>query len=131
MRVATYSRISTDEGRQPFSLEAQADRLKAHIASQDGWHLVSAYSDQVSGKTLNRPGVRQALEDARAGTFDLLLVFKVDRLARSMSSLVNVLERLESYGVAFRSVSEPFDTSTAAGRMMIQMLGFSRNLSAK
>ncbi|CAN5767286.1 hypothetical protein BH23ACT12_BH23ACT12_04930 [soil metagenome] len=126
VNVATYSRISTDEDRQPFSLEAQADKLQDHIARQEGWRLVRTYTDQVSGKTLNRPGLKQALADARAGSFDLLLVFlvfKVDRLARSTSGLVNVLEALETSRVAFRSVSEPFETTTAAGRMMIQMLG--------
>ena len=123
MKVATYSRISTDEDRQPFSLEAQKDRLTAYISAQDGWTLARAYSDQVSGKTLNRPGLAQALADASDKRYELLLVFKVDRLARSTSGLVQVLEGLEADGVAFRSVSEPFDTSTAAGRMMIQMLG--------
>lgn len=123
MKVATYSRISTDEDRQPFSLGAQKDRLEAYISSQDGWTLTRSYTDQVSGKTLDRPGLGQALTDARNKRFELLLVFKVDRLARSTSGLVQVLEGLDAAGVAFRSVSEPFDTSTAAGRMMIQMLG--------
>lgn len=123
MKVATYSRISTDEDRQPFSLGAQKDRLEAYIAVQDGWTLARSYTDQVSGKTLDRPGLSQALTDAREKRYELLLVFKVDRLARSTSGLVQVLEGLDAAGVAFRSVSEPFDTSTAAGRMMIQMLG--------
>lgn len=123
MKVATYSRISTDEDRQPFSLEAQMDRLKSYISAHDGWTLARSYSDQVSGKTLDRPGLKQALADAQDKRYDLLLVYKVDRLARSTSGLVQVLEGLDVAGVAFRSVSEPFDTSTAAGRMMIQMLG--------
>jgi site-specific DNA recombinase len=63
------------------------------------------------------------LADARAGRYDLLLVFTVDRLARSVSGLAQVLEALDTAGVAFRSASEPFDTSTPAGRMMVQMLG--------
>jgi hypothetical protein len=68
-------------------------------------------------------GPPQALRDARRGRYELLLVFKVDRLARSTGGLARVLEELDSTGVAFRSASEPFDTSTAAGRMMVQMLG--------
>jgi site-specific DNA recombinase len=77
----------------------------------------------MSGKRLDRPGLQQALHDARTGRYDLLLVFKVDRLARSTGGLAKVLEELDACGVAFRSASEPFDTSTAAGRMMMQMLG--------
>lgn len=123
VKVATYCRISTDEERQPFSLEAQTERLGAYVASQRGWRLVRSYVDRVSGKTLERPGLQQALAEARLGYYELLLVFKVDRLARSTSGLARVLEELEAAGVAFRSMSEPFDTSTAAGRMMVQMLG--------
>lgn len=123
MRVATYARISTDEARQPFSLEAQADRLSAYVSTQPGWVLARSYTDQMTGKSLERPGLQRALSDARAGRYDLLLVFKVDRLARSTSGLLLLLEQLQAAGVAFRSASEPLDTSTAAGRMMLQMLG--------
>ncbi len=123
MRVATYCRISTDEERQPFSLEAQTDRLRSYVASQPGWVITRSFVDQMSGKTLDRPGLQQALIDARHGRFDMLLVFKVDRLARSTLGLARVLEELEAAGVVFRSASEPFDTGTAAGRMMVQMLG--------
>jgi len=85
--------------------------------------LARSYSDRMSGKRLDRPGLQQALCDARAGRYELLLVFKVDRLARSTGGLAKVLEELDIAGVAFRSASEPFDTATAAGRMMMQMLG--------
>jgi site-specific DNA recombinase len=123
VRVALYRRISTDEERQPFSLDAQQERLAAYVAVQPGWVLTRSYSDRMSGKRLDRPGLQQALHDARTGRYDLLLVFKVDRLARSTGGLAKVLEELDKAGVAFRSASEPFDTSTAAGRMMVQMLG--------
>lgn len=56
MRVATYCRISTDEERQPFSLEAQTDRLRSYVASQPGWAITRSFVDQMSGKTLDRPG---------------------------------------------------------------------------
>jgi site-specific DNA recombinase len=123
VRVAVYRRISTDEERQPFSLDAQQERLAAYVAAQPGWALTCSYSDRMSGKRLDRPGLQQALHDARTSRYDLLLVFKVDRLARSTGGLAKVLEELDACGVAFRSASEPFDTSTAAGRMMMQMLG--------
>jgi site-specific DNA recombinase len=66
VRVAIYLRISTDEERQPFSLEAQQERLAAYVAVQPGWVLARSYSDRMSGKRLNRPALQQALHDARA-----------------------------------------------------------------
>ena len=123
MRVATYTRISTDEDHQPFSLEAQAGRLDAYIASQDAWGKVRAFTDQRSGATLERPGLQRCLAEAKAGRFDLLLVYRVDRLSRSVRGLAQILEDLDNLGVAFRSATEPFDTTTPAGRMMFQMLG--------
>jgi site-specific DNA recombinase len=123
VKVATYRRISTDEERQPFSLDAQQERLAAYVAVRPGWVLTRSYSDRMSGKRLDRPGLQQALHAARAGRYELLLVFKVDRLARSTGGLARVLEELDGAGIAFRSASEPFDTATAAGRMMMQMLG--------
>jgi site-specific DNA recombinase len=123
MRVATYTRISTDEERQPYSLGAQATRLESYIASQDGWELIRTFTDQCSGATLDRPALQHALREARAQRFDLLLVYRVDRLARSVRGLAHILEELDGAGVAFRSATEPFDTATSAGRMMVQMLG--------
>jgi site-specific DNA recombinase len=123
MRVATYTRISTDEERQPYSLGAQASRLESYIASQEGWELIRTFTDQCSGATLDRPALQRALREARAQRFDLLLVYRVDRLARSVRGLAHILEELDGAGVAFRSATEPFDTATSAGRMMVQMLG--------
>lgn len=121
--MATYTRSSTDEEHQPYSLEAQAGRLEAYIASQDGWELARSFTDQLSGATLGRPGLTRALSETRARRFDLLLVYRVDRLSRSVRGLAQILEELDQAGVAFRSATEPFDTSTPAGRMMVQMLG--------
>jgi len=123
VRVATYTRISTDEDRQPFSLGAQAERLDAYGRSQDGWRIVRRFTDQASGATLDRPGLRQALSEASAGVYELLLVYRVDRLSRSVRQLAQTAEELERSGVALRSATEPFDTSSPAGKMMLQMLG--------
>jgi len=123
MRVATYTRISTDEDHQPYSLEAQAERLGAYVKSQPDWELTRRFSDQASGASTERPGLKRALAEARAGRFDLLLVYRVDRFSRSVRGLAQLLEDLDAAGVAFRSATEPFDTTTAAGRMMVQMLG--------
>jgi len=123
MRVATYTRISTDEENQPYSLGAQDDRLGAYIRSQDGWEPGLRYTDQMTGSTLERPDLQRALADARAGRFELLLVYRVDRLARSVRGLAQILDELDQARVLFRSATEPFDTGSAAGRMMVQMLG--------
>jgi len=115
VRVATYTRISTDEERQPYSLGSQDERLSAYIASQEGWEKARTFTDQRSGATLDRPALQRALAEAKAGRYDLLLVYRVDRLARSVRGLAQILEELDSAGVAFRSATEPFDTSTPRG----------------
>ncbi len=123
MRIATYTRISTDEAHQPYGLEAQAQRLAAYAQSQDGWTITRRFTDQMSGATLERPGLQRALTEAGAKRFDLLLVYRVDRLARSVRGLAQILEALDQAGILFRSATEPFDTASSAGRMMVQMLG--------
>src|SRR5688572_14278941 len=94
MRIATYTRISTDEDHQPYSLEAQAGRLRSYVASQEDWTLIREFTDQASGASMERPGLGRALTEARAGRFDLLLVYRVDRLARSVRGLATLLESL-------------------------------------
>lgn len=123
VRVATYARISTDETNQPYSLGAQRDRLDAYVASQDGWHIVSRVEDRASGKSQARPGLASLRAAAAARSIDLVLVYRVDRFSRNIGQLGSLIEELDKVGVAFRSASEPFDTSTPAGRMMMQMLG--------
>ena len=123
MRIATYTRISTDEDRQPFSLGAQAERLEAYAASQDGWRIVRRFSDQASGASLKRDGLQRALAEASAGVYELLLVYRVDRLSRNVRQLAQLAEHLDRASVSLRSATEPFDTSSAAGKMMLQMLG--------
>jgi site-specific DNA recombinase len=123
VRIATYTRISTDEAHQPYSLEAQAAKLKAYAESQDGWRIARRFTDQASGATLDRPGLERALREAEAKRFDLLLVYRVDRLSRSVRGLAQILDQLDKADVLFRSATEPFDTSSSAGRMMVQMLG--------
>jgi site-specific DNA recombinase len=123
VRIATYTRISTDEVNQPYSLGSQSERLASYVASQEDWETVGTYTDQMSGAKLERPGLTNALRAAKAGRFDLLLVYRVDRLSRSVRGLAEVLETLDAAGVGFRSATEPFDTTSAAGRMMVQMLG--------
>ena len=122
-RIATYTRISTDETNQPYSLGAQGERLGAYISSQEDWEHVASYSDQASGAKRERPGLQQALRDASLGRYDVLLVYRVDRLCRSVGLLAELLAQLDHVGVGFRSATEPFETTTPSGRMMMQMLG--------
>ena len=123
MRIATYTRISTDEELQPYSLEAQATRLDSYAESQEDWQIVRRFTDQASGAILERDGLERALREAEAERFDLLLVYRVDRLSRSVRGLAQILARLDEAKVLFRSATEPFDTASSAGRMMVQLLG--------
>src|SRR5262249_16682900 len=117
-------RRSTDEDHQPFSLEAQEIKLRAFVASQPGdWQIIAVYSDDASGATTDRPELQKALRAARVGLFDTLLVYRVDRFSRRLRDLTTLLDDLDEAGVVFRSATEPFDTSTAVGRMLVQMLG--------
>ncbi|WP_425426715.1 recombinase family protein [Asanoa hainanensis] len=123
-RVAIYLRRSTDEDNQPYSLEAQETRLRAFVASQPGdWQIVKIYSDDASGATTDREDLQKMLRAARVGMFDTLLVYRVDRFSRRLRDLVALLDDLEDAEVVFRSATEPFDTSTPVGRMLVQMLG--------
>jgi len=123
VRVAVYTRRSTDEEHQPFSIEAQDTKLDPYVASQPGWHIVERFTDDASGATMDRPGLRKALAAAKAGRYDLLLVYRLDRFTRRIRDLAVLMDELEKAEVHFRSATEPFDTSTPAGRMLVQMLG--------
>jgi len=121
-RVCLYTRISTDEENQPTSLHSQRERLEAFCKAQEGWRIVAHKQDQATGTKLDRPGLQDALNLARSGALDMLLVYRVDRLSRKVRQLAQLAEELDTYGVVLRSATEPFDTGSAAGRMMLQML---------
>jgi site-specific DNA recombinase len=123
VRVGVYERRSTDDEHQPYSIEAQDARLAAYIGSQPGWRQAARFADDASGSTTRRPGLQRALAAAQAGVIDVLLVYRVDRLTRSLRDLVTLLDDLDTAGVVFRSATEPFDTATPMGRMLVQMLG--------
>jgi site-specific DNA recombinase len=99
------------------------------VASQEDWEMVGTFTDQMSGARLERPVPTNALRAAKAGRFNLLLVYRVDRLSRSVRGLAEVLETLDSAGVGFRSATEPFDTISAAGRMIVRCSGCSPSSS--
>ncbi|MGH2779933.1 MAG: recombinase family protein [Thermoleophilaceae bacterium] len=122
-RVCLYLRISTDEDHQPTSLGTQRERLERYCQAMEDWHVVHSFEDQASGVTLDRPGLTQALGLARERRFDLLLVYRVDRLSRKVRQLAGLAEELDRLGIVLKSATEPFDTGSPAGRMMLQMLG--------
>ncbi len=123
MRVCLYQRISTDEDHEPTSLKTQRERLERYCEAMEDWRIVAAYEDQASGTSLDRPGLQQALDLAREKRIDLLLVYRVDRLSRKVRQLAGLCEELDQLGVVLKSATEPFDTGSPAGRMMLQMLG--------
>lgn len=122
VRVGIYLRRSTDDENQPYTIEAQDTRLNAYVASQPGWKIVKKFSDDASGKNTNRRGLQKAMHWAKFGLIDVLLVYRVDRFSRNLRDTVTLLGELDEAGVAFRSATEPFDTSTPMGRMMVQLL---------
>jgi len=121
--VCLYTRISTDEENQPTSLASQRERLQAFCKVQEDWQIVAHHEDRASGTKLERPGLQAALDLARLGKIDQLLVYRIDRLSRKVRQLAQLAEELDTCGVVLRSATEPFDTRSAAGRMMLQMLG--------
>ena len=122
IRVCIYTRISTDEENQPTSLHSQRERLQAFCKAQEGWRIVAHKQDQATGTKLDRTGLQAALDLARSGSIDMLLVYRVDRLSRKVRQLAQLTEELDALDVVLKSATEPFDTGAAAGRMMLQML---------
>ena len=122
-RVCIYTRISTDEENQPTSLHSQRERLEAFCKAQEDWRIIAHHEDRSTGTKLDRPGLQAALDLARNGQVEMLLVYRVDRLSRKVRQLAQLAEELDKLNVVLRSATEPFDTGSAAGRMMLQMLG--------
>jgi site-specific DNA recombinase len=123
MKVAIYVRVSTDEqAKEGFSIPAQRERLRAFCESQ-GWEIVQEYIEEGwSAKDLDRPQMQRLLKDIKKGNIDIVLVYRLDRLTRSVLDLYLLLQTFEKYNVAFRSATEVYDTSTAMGRLFITLV---------
>jgi site-specific DNA recombinase len=124
IRSALYVRVSTDEqAEKGTSLASQEERLR-EFCTREGQEVAGVYNDNgYSGANMERPGLQHLLEDARQGKFNLVLVYKLDRLSRNLKDAVNlVLGELVSYGVAFRSITEAFNTLEPAGKVMFANL---------
>jgi site-specific DNA recombinase len=105
-----------------FSLDAQLDRLRAYCASQ-GWTIAGVYTDEgQSAKTLERTALKQMIYDMTLRKIDVVLVYKLDRLTRSVVNLYELLQTFDRYTVAFRSATEVFDTTSATGRLFITVV---------
>jgi len=125
---AVYTRKSSEEGlEQEFnSLDAQREAGIAYIRSQagEGWRLVDARYDDggISGGTLERPALKRLLEDIKLGRVHTVVVYKVDRLTRSLGDFAKLVEVFEKHGVSFVSVTQQFNTTTSMGRLMLNVL---------
>jgi DNA invertase Pin-like site-specific DNA recombinase len=93
------------------------------LAAQRGWIVVNVYSDRISGAKENRPGLKVVMDDARRGAFDVLLVWRFDRFARSIEQLVLALAEFKALGIDFVSCQEALDTSTPMGKAMFTIIG--------
>src|SRR5947207_7743876 len=127
-RCAIYTRKSSEEGlEQDFnSLHAQRESCDAYIKSQrhEGWTpLPSLYDDGgYSGGSTERPGLKRLLADIQSGLIDVVVVYKVDRLTRSLADFAKIVEIFDAAGVSFVSVTQQFNTTTSMGRLTLNVL---------
>src|ERR1700756_696150 len=127
-RCAIYTRKSSEEGlEQEFnSLEAQREACEAFLCSQrnEGWVLARTHYDDggFSGGNLERPAAQHLLTDIRAGRIDIVVVYKVDRLTRSLADFARLVELFEAQGLSFVSVTQQFNTTSLMGRLTLNVL---------
>lgn len=114
MRVAIYSRVSTADQK----IEMQSDELKAYCLRR-GWEIVGDFIDSgVSGAKESRPALNRLLAESKLRMFDVVLVYRYDRFARSLRQLVNTLSDFDALGISFVSLHENVDTTTPNGRLV-------------
>lgn len=123
MNCALYIRVSTQEqADEGFSISAQKHRLTAYAESQD-WNIVGIYPDEGrSAKDTNRPELKRLIEDIKNGLIDVVLVYKLDRLTRSVLDLYELLKIFEKHNCKFKSATEVYDTTTAIGRLFLTLV---------
>ena len=128
VRCAVYTRKSSEDGlEQDFnSLHAQREACEAYIKSQrhEGWVVLPGQYDDggISGATMERPALQQLLADIRARKVDTVVVYKVDRLTRSLADFAKIVEIFDAHGVAFVSVTQHFNTTSSMGRLTLNVL---------
>jgi site-specific DNA recombinase len=125
MKAIGYIRVSTDEqAKDGLSLDAQRERIESFCIAKD-WTLETIINDPgYSGKNLNRPGIQKIIEAVKAGTFDVLVICKLDRMTRNIRDLGYLTQDVfEVHDVAFSSIADNFDTTTANGKLVLNILG--------
>ena len=128
LRCAIYTRKSTEDGlAQPFnSLEAQRESAEAYILSQRhvGWSVVADHYDDggYTGGNLDRPALRKLVADMEAGRIDCVVVYKVDRLSRSLLDFARLMEVFDRHQVSLVSVTQPLNTTLSLGRLTLNIL---------
>lgn len=128
VRCAIYTRKSSEEGlEQSFnSLDAQREACEAYIRSQqhEGWQTIPTQYDDggFSGGNIQRPALKCLLDDIAAGKIDTIVVYKVDRLTRSLADFAKIVEQLDQHNVSFVSVTQQFNTTTSMGRLTLNVL---------
>ena len=128
IRCAIYTRKSSDEGlEQEFnSLDAQREACEAYIVSQRhaGWIALSDMYDDggLSGGTMERPALKRLLEDIKASKVQIVVVYKVDRLTRSLADFAKIVDIFDAHNASFVSVTQQFNTTTSMGRLTLNML---------
>jgi DNA invertase Pin-like site-specific DNA recombinase len=127
-RCAIYTRVSTEHGldMEFNSLDAQREACEAYITSQkhEGWQcLAGQYNDGgFSGGSLDRPDLQRLMTDIKANRLDIIVVYKVDRLTRSLADFAKLVELFDTHGVSFVSVTQSFNTTTSMGRLTLNVL---------
>ena len=128
IRCAIYTRKSTDEGldREFNSLDAQRESAEAFITSQrnEGWSCVATRYDDggFTGGNMERPALKRLLADIESGKIDCVVVYKVDRLSRSLLDFSRIIESFDKHGVSFVSVTQQFNTTSSMGRLTLNIL---------
>lgn len=128
LRYAVYTRVSTDAGLEQdfYSLDAQREACERYIKSQthEGWKLLKPRFDDggFSGGNMERPALQALLDEIRERRLDIVVVYKVDRLTRSLVDFAKLVELFDANGVSFVSVTQSFNTTTSMGRLTLNVL---------
>ena len=123
--IAIYCRVSTiEQAEEGYSIDEQ-QRLLIEYANKMGYEIYKCYSDRgISGKNIkNRPALKELLKDADEGKFEIVLTWKINRVARNMLNLLEIVDMLDKRGIAFRSYSEQFETETPMGKFSLHIMG--------
>ncbi|MEG1870391.1 MAG: recombinase family protein [Peptostreptococcaceae bacterium] len=124
-RVAIYCRVSTTEQAEEGYSIGEQDVKITECCNREGHEIYKVYEDRgISGKNItNRPGIKQLLHDATQNKFDLVIVWKLNRISRNLLDILNIIDLLNKHNIAFRSLTEGFETETASGKLQLNIMG--------